>query len=102
MGQGIRPHRAVRLSGNGDFRSFEPELCCWQIVIRDPPLGPIAQFSQATLIEENHPSHLATLHEEAPTAREQKLLPRRSASPTKLALSGPLPRANPQIGRRPT
>src|SRR5215203_2588862 len=69
MGQGVGPHRALRLSGNGDFRSFEPEPCRWQMVIRDPPLGPIAQFSQATLIEENQPSHLATLQTEATRSR---------------------------------
>ena len=53
----------MRLSGNGDFRSFEPERCCWQssaYAIRH--LVPWLRFSQATLIEENQPSHLATLH----------------------------------------
>ena len=61
MRQGIGPHRALRLSGNGDFRSFEPEPCRWQMVVGDPPFRSVVQFYKAIGIDENKLSHLAAL-----------------------------------------
>jgi hypothetical protein len=97
MRQGIGPHRTLRLSGNGDFRSFEPAPCRWQMVIRDPPFRSVIQFYQAVVIKENEPSHLAAL-EKAPTSREQKFLPRLSYSPTNAATCGDRPQVRHPIG----